>query len=80
MMQIFWCFSNFIQLHPLLANYRVGAITLKIVEFEIRRHELRLEEEKELEENKNTSDEAFAKYEREKKRNKKRMRKQDELL
>lgn len=79
MMRIFWCFSNFLQLHPVLANYRIGAITLKIVEFEIKRHELRLEEEK-LMEAAATSDEAAAKLEREKKRNKKRMKKQDQLL
>lgn len=79
MMRIFWCFSNFLQLHPILANYRIGAITLKIVEFEIKRHELRLEEEK-LMEAAVTSDEAAAKLEREKKRNKKRMKKQDQLL
>lgn len=79
MMRIFWCFSNFLQLHPILANYRIGAITLKIVEFEIKRHELRLEEER-LMEAAASSDEAVAKLEREKKRNKKRMKKQDQLL
>ncbi|DAZ95166.1 TPA: hypothetical protein N0F65_012420 [Lagenidium giganteum] len=80
MMRIFWCFSNFLQLHPILANYRIGAITLKIVEFEIKRHELRLEEEKLMETSKDTSDDALSKFEREKKRNKKRMKKQDQLL
>jgi hypothetical protein len=73
MMRIFWCFSNFLQLHPVLANYRIGAVTLKIVEFEIKRHELRVQEEQSLDA---TSD----KLEREKKRNKKRMKKQDQLL
>lgn len=79
MMRIFWCFSNFLQLHPILANYRIGAITLKIVEFEIKRHELRLEEEKLLEASA-VSEESVSKLEREKKRNKKRMKKQDQLL
>lgn len=79
MMRIFWCFSNFLQLHPILANYRIGAITLKIVEFEIKRHELRLEEERGLEAAA-ADDDGIAKLEREKKRNKKRMKKQDQLL
>eukprot|EP00644_Phytophthora_capsici_P008094 jgi/Phyca11/554082/estExt2_Genewise1Plus.C_PHYCAscaffold_580193 len=65
MMRIFWCFSNFLQLHPLLANYRIGAITLKIIEFELKRHQLH---------------DMLTKLDREKKRNKKRMKKQDQLL
>lgn len=80
MMRIFWCFSNFLQLHPILANYRIGAVTLKIVEFEIKRHELRLDEERLLEKAAATDTDAVAKLEREKKRNKKRMKKQDQLL
>lgn len=85
MMRIFWCFSNFLQLHPMLANYRIGAITLKIVEFELKRHQLRLEEEKLLEATANeaptdSTDGVLVKLDREKKRNKKRMKKQDQLL
>ncbi|KAG7401244.1 Kinesin-associated protein 3 [Phytophthora boehmeriae] len=90
MMRIFWCFSNFLQLHPMLANYRIGAITLKIIEFELKRHQLRLEEERLLEaaasqrpvddaSNESTK-EIVDKLDREKKRNKKRMKKQDQLL
>ncbi|KAH7476436.1 Kinesin-associated protein 3 [Phytophthora ramorum] len=87
MMRIFWCFSNFLQLHPVLGNYRIGAITLKIVEFELKRHQLRQEEEKLLESAVNgaptkgeSTDGILAKLDREKKRNKKRMKKQDQLL
>lgn len=88
MMRIFWCFSNFLQLHPILGNYRIGAITLKIVEFELKRHQLRLEEERLLEAAANeapsadgqSTEDILAKLDREKKRNKKRMRKQDQLL
>lgn len=80
MMRIFWCFTNFLQLHPILANYRIGTITLKIVEFEVKRHQLRLEEEQVLESSAAESDEALSKLDREKKRNKKRMKKQDQLL
>ncbi|KUF92298.1 polyamine oxidase 4 [Phytophthora nicotianae] len=88
MIRIFWCFSNFLQLHALLANYRIGAITLKIVEFELKRHQLRLEEEKMLEAaakeistgDTDSMDDILAKLDREKKRNKKRMKKQDQLL
>ncbi|POM70749.1 Kinesin-associated protein [Phytophthora palmivora] len=85
MMRIFWCFSNFLQLHSILGNYRIGAITLKIIEFELKRHQLRLEEEKMLEAVANETrtgdaDDILAKLDREKKRNKKRMKKQDQLL
>ncbi|KAE9359169.1 Kinesin-associated protein 3 [Phytophthora fragariae] len=88
MMRIFWCFSNFLQLHPTLGNYRIGAITLKIVEFELKRHQLRLEEEKLLEAAANgaptgdaqSTEDVLTKLDREKKRNTKRMKKQDQLL
>ena len=80
LMRIFWCFSSFLQLHPLLGNYRVGAITLKIVDFEVKRHQLRVDEEKTMESAKHESDEALDKCEREKRRNKKRAKKQDQLL
>ncbi|RLN50796.1 hypothetical protein BBJ28_00013869 [Nothophytophthora sp. Chile5] len=80
MMRIFWCFSNFLQLHPVLANLRIGAITLKIVEFELKRHQLRLEEETLLATEALGGTDALAKLEREKKRNKKRRKKQDQLL
>ncbi|KAF1333681.1 Kinesin-associated protein 3-like, partial [Globisporangium splendens] len=76
MMRIFWCFSNFLQLHPILPNYRIGAIMLKIVEFEIRRHGLRVAEEKTMEAVAVGDEEALVKLEREKKR----MKKQDQLL
>lgn len=82
-MRIFWCFSNFLQLHPVLANYRIGAVTLKIVEFEIKRHQLRVEEERSLEAaiaSTSPNSDALAQLDRERKRNKKRLRKQDQLL
>lgn len=81
-MRIFWCFSNFLQLHPVLANYRIGAVTLKIVEFELKRHQLRLEEERGLEAAAAAApdSEAAAQLDRERKRNKKRLKKQDQLL
>ncbi|KAF0697989.1 Aste57867_11371 [Aphanomyces stellatus] len=85
MMRIFWCYSNFLQLHPILSNYRIGAITLKIVDFEVKRHQLRVEEEKlmveTLDQSKMTQDpEVMAKLKAEKKKNKKRSKKQDQLL
>ncbi|EQC25403.1 hypothetical protein SDRG_16730 [Saprolegnia diclina VS20] len=86
MMRIFWCYSNFLQLHPILSNYRIGAITLKIVDFEVKRHELRREEERALErtiaeQQKSGSEaDAVAKLKAEKKKNKKRLKKQDQLL
>ncbi|TMW57386.1 hypothetical protein Poli38472_003311 [Pythium oligandrum] len=80
LMRIFWCFSNFLQLHPILANYRIGAVTLKIVEFEIKRHELRIADEQQLDATTTQTDEERDKLDREKRRNKKRMKKQDQLL
>lgn len=88
LMRIFWCFSNFLQLHSILSNYRIGAVTLKIVEFELKRHEVCLEEEKQLmaaandisREDTTLSNDLLAKLNREKKRNKKRIKKQDQLL
>ncbi|KAJ0402145.1 hypothetical protein P43SY_000460 [Pythium insidiosum] len=80
LMRIFWCFSTFLQLHPILGNYRIGAITLKIVEFEIKRHELRVEEERSLQASQPRTDDEREKLEREKRRNKKRLKKQDQLL
>jgi len=35
----FFCFSSFSQFHPLIAHYKVGALTVQIVEFELRRCE-----------------------------------------
>ncbi|KAL7684869.1 putative kinesin-associated protein [Plasmopara halstedii] len=88
LMRIFWCFSNFLQLHLVLANYRIGTVTLRIVEFELKRHDLRLEEEKQLiaaakdvsNVDTNSTNDILAKIDREKKRNNRRMRKQDQLL
>ncbi|KAF0746629.1 hypothetical protein AaE_008055, partial [Aphanomyces astaci] len=84
MMRIFWCYSNFLQLHPILSNYRIGAITLKIVDFEVKRHQLRIEEEKLLQESlvkaSHEHPDVLAKLKSEAKKNKKRSKKQDQLL
>lgn len=37
-MRIFWSFSNFIQMHPILSQYKVGASTMKVVALEIQRY------------------------------------------
>nr|CCA26595.1 kinesinassociated protein putative [Albugo laibachii Nc14] len=80
LLRIFWCFSTFAQLHPLLGNFSIGATTLKIVEFEIRRHQLRALEEEASAELSKTSAEALEVYQHERKRNRKRLRKQNQLL
>jgi len=41
-MRIFLAFSNFMEMHGLMANYRVGVLTMKAVDFEVRRLEQRL--------------------------------------
>jgi hypothetical protein len=35
--RIFWSFSNFVQMHEILANYKIGSLTLKLVDYEIKR-------------------------------------------
>ena len=48
-LRIFLSFSNFMEMHGLLANYRVGLLTMKVVEYEVRRWEHRSEEKDEKE-------------------------------
>ena len=43
-LRIFLAFSNFTEMHGLMANYRVGLLTMKVIEFEVRRAEHRNEE------------------------------------
>lgn len=40
-LRIFLAFSNFMEMHAVLAHYRIGLFTLKTVEFELRRAETR---------------------------------------
>lgn len=35
----FFCFSSFSQFHPLIAHYKIGALTVQIIEFELKRCE-----------------------------------------
>jgi len=48
-LRIFLSFSNFMEMHGLLANYRVGMLTLKAVEYEVKRWESKEEEKEEKE-------------------------------
>lgn len=40
-LRIFLAFSNFMEMHPLMSNYRIGVLTMKAIEFEVKRSELR---------------------------------------
>ena len=40
-LKIFLSFSNFVEMHTLMASYRIGLLTMKSVEYEIKRAELR---------------------------------------
>lgn len=40
-LRIFLAFSNFMEMHSLMANYRIGVLTMKAIEFEVKRTELR---------------------------------------
>jgi len=35
----FFCFSSFSQFHPLIAHYKIGALTVQIIEFQLKRCE-----------------------------------------
>lgn len=48
-LRIFLAFSNFLEMHSLMANYRIGVLTMKVIEFEVKRHEHREVERKEME-------------------------------
>lgn len=48
-LRIFLSFSNFLEMHGLLANYRVGMLTMKVVEYEVKRWEHRVDEKEEKE-------------------------------
>eukprot|EP00903_Cladosiphon_okamuranus_P009154 g8747.t1 len=45
-LRAFLSFSNFMEMHPILSTYRVGNITLKIVELEVQRAQHRQEEKR----------------------------------
>ena len=72
MTQIFLNFSNFSVLHETMSNYRIGTITMKVIDFEIQRHQIRVGDtgscttEREMEKSKRAMRDA--------------MRKQDKLL
>ena len=42
--RVFLAFSNFMEMHSILSNYRVGAMTMKVVELELKRSLHRAEE------------------------------------
>jgi len=43
-LEIFFCFSNFSQLHPILINAKIGATTMQIISHENKRYELAMAE------------------------------------
>jgi hypothetical protein len=49
-LRIFLAFSNFLEMHSLMANYRIGALTMKALDFEVKRSEVREAEKKQREE------------------------------
>lgn len=48
-LRIFLAFSNFTEMHSLMANYKIGVLTMKAVDYEIKRMELRETERQERE-------------------------------
>ncbi|GMH56687.1 hypothetical protein TrLO_g4274 [Triparma laevis f. longispina] len=44
LVRVFLSFSNFMEMHSILANYKVGAMTMKVVELEIKRSDHRKDE------------------------------------
>lgn len=49
-LRIFLAFSNFMEMHGLLANHRVGMLTMKVIDYEVRRWDHREEERQRKEE------------------------------
>lgn len=49
-LRIFLSFSNFMEMHGLLANHRVGMLTMKVIDYEVRRWDHREEERQKKEE------------------------------
>lgn len=48
-LKIFLAFSNFAEMHPIMTNYKIGALTMKVTEFELKRIEVREKERLEQE-------------------------------
>ena len=47
-LEIFFCFSSFRQLHPILLQNKIGETTMKVVDLEIKRYELRRDKEERM--------------------------------
>ena len=45
-LRVFLAFSNFMEMHGLMANYRIGLLTMKVIEYEVKRVEHRDVEKK----------------------------------
>lgn len=43
-MQIFFCLSQFSQMHAIVSDNHIGDMTMKIIDLEIKRHALRQQE------------------------------------
>eukprot|EP00294_Goniomonas_avonlea_P008312 CAMPEP_0114554636 /NCGR_PEP_ID=MMETSP0114-20121206/8318_1 /TAXON_ID=31324 /ORGANISM="Goniomonas sp, Strain m" /LENGTH=691 /DNA_ID=CAMNT_0001739701 /DNA_START=77 /DNA_END=2149 /DNA_ORIENTATION=+ len=41
---IFFSFSNFSEFHPFLSQYHIGDMTMKVIELEVKRHQLRTQD------------------------------------
>ena len=41
---VFFIYSNYSQFHPLLSQNQVGDATMKVIEYQIKRHEVRKKE------------------------------------
>jgi hypothetical protein len=48
LLEIFFCFSNFSALHYVLLQNKIGDLTMKVINLELQRYELRMREEKGL--------------------------------
>ncbi len=46
LLEIFFCFSNFTSLHHVLLSNKIGDLTMRVIDLELRRYDLRIREEK----------------------------------
>eukprot|EP00297_Palpitomonas_bilix_P002593 CAMPEP_0113875954 /NCGR_PEP_ID=MMETSP0780_2-20120614/5217_1 /TAXON_ID=652834 /ORGANISM="Palpitomonas bilix" /LENGTH=782 /DNA_ID=CAMNT_0000861977 /DNA_START=147 /DNA_END=2495 /DNA_ORIENTATION=+ /assembly_acc=CAM_ASM_000599 len=75
-MYIFFCFSSYSEFHPVLFQYKIGDMTMKVIDLEVKRHELRKQDLKKM---KQTKEEGGS-VGKEEKKTLLVMKKQDKLL
>jgi hypothetical protein len=77
---IFYSFSNFSQFHPVILQYHVGDMIMRVIELEIKRHALRTEDLQKKEARVSQGEGDMDEFEKEKKKMRVVTKKQEKLL